>query len=129
MSRILMPLFLTVVVGALPAVALAQEAEAAPPAADPMVSALGYYPMTRDASGTAWQPDSSEHAGIHTRHGEWTVMVHGLLNGVYDSQSGPRGDQGSFVSGMFMAMAKRPLGRRRSVAPSRYGHRRLAFSL
>src|SRR3569833_3365121 len=28
-----------------------------------MSGALGSYPMTRDASGTSWQPDLAEHAG------------------------------------------------------------------
>ncbi|MEI9891673.1 MAG: hypothetical protein WDN45_15445 [Caulobacteraceae bacterium] len=37
-------------------------------------------------------------------------MVHGNLNGVYDSQSGPRGGDMGFASGMLMAMAQRPLG-------------------
>lgn len=91
-----------------PFAAQAQETEPASAPSDPMVSALGYYPMTRDASGTAWQPDSSEHAGIHSRHGEWTVMAHGVLNGVLDRQNGPRGDEDAFVSGMLMIMAKRP---------------------
>jgi hypothetical protein len=39
--------------------------------------------MGRDASGTAWQPDVSEHGGIHEAAGPWTLMGHVLLNGVY----------------------------------------------
>ena len=31
-----------------------------------MTGALGPYPMAREASGTAWQPDASEHGGIVT---------------------------------------------------------------
>ncbi|CAN5176608.1 hypothetical protein BH10PSE2_BH10PSE2_08170 [soil metagenome] len=73
----------------------------------PMTSALGPWPMTRDGSGTSWQPDLSEHAGIHSQHGEWSVMTHALLNLTYDSQSGPRGRDKTFVSGMVMAMARR----------------------
>ena len=38
------------------------------------------------------------------------LMAHGLLNLVYDHQSGPRGDGKAFVSGMLMGMARRPLG-------------------
>src|SRR5947209_6602178 len=76
----------------------------------PMTGALGPYSATREASGTAWQPDASEHAGLHLARGPWTVMLHGLLNAVYDSQSGPRGDDKGFVSGMLMAMAQRPVG-------------------
>src|SRR5258705_11165266 len=31
-----------------------------------MKGMYGSYPMTREASGTAWQPDSSPHAGVIT---------------------------------------------------------------
>lgn len=72
-----------------------------------MTGALGPYPMSREASGTAWQPDVSEHGGIHVMKGDWTFMAHALLNGVYDTQGGPRGDDKAFVSGMVMGMAKR----------------------
>jgi hypothetical protein len=41
--------------------------------------------------------------------GDWMTMFHVTLNGVWDRQSGPRGDSKAFVSGMIMAMAKRPL--------------------
>jgi len=57
-----------------------------------MVAALGPYPMQREASGTAWQPDNSEHQGLMTSSGDWTLMAHGVLNLVYDHQSGERGD-------------------------------------
>ena len=50
-----------------------------------MTSPLGGYGMTRDASGTSWQPDASPHDGImvHTDSG-WMLMGHALFNGVYD---------------------------------------------
>ena len=38
------------------------------------------------------------------------LMAHGTLNLVYDHQSGPRGDDKAFASGMLMGMARRPLG-------------------
>ena len=72
--------------------------------------ALGSYPMAREASGTAWQPDASEHMGLHKIMGDWSLMGHGVLNLVYDHQSGPRGDDKLFASGMLMGMARRPLG-------------------
>jgi hypothetical protein len=72
-----------------------------------MTGALGAYPMTREASGTSWQPDASEHSGVHVMRGDWTLMGHALINGVYDRQNGPRGDERGFVSGMVMGMAKR----------------------
>src|SRR5438105_14031017 len=37
----------------------------------------GPYPMAREASGTAWQPDSSPHGAIMAMAGEWHTMVHG----------------------------------------------------
>ena len=48
-----------------------------------MRAALGAYPMTREASGTSWQPDASPEQGVRVVSGDWTLMVHGLLNGVY----------------------------------------------
>ncbi|MEO7178889.1 MAG: hypothetical protein ABIW83_08595 [Allosphingosinicella sp.] len=69
--------------------------------------ALGPYPMTREASGTAWQPDDSIHGGLHSTAGGWTLMGHGLFNFVYDWQEGPRGSEKGFVSGMLMGIARR----------------------
>ena len=54
-----------------------------------MAGALGPYPMSREASGTAWQPDASQHGGLHVAAGDWTLMGHATLNGVYDWQAGP----------------------------------------
>jgi len=76
----------------------------------PMSGALGPYGMSREASGTAWQPDASAHDGVHIARGPWTVMLHGLVNAVYDRQEGPRGGEKGFVGGMLMAMAQRPAG-------------------
>ena len=72
--------------------------------------ALGPYPMTREASGTAWQPDASEHMGWMGQSGDWTLMGHGVLNLIHDRQGGARGDNKTFVAGMLMGMAQRPLG-------------------
>jgi hypothetical protein len=73
----------------------------------PMTGALGSYSMSREASGTSWQPDSSAHFGVHAMAGDWMLMGHAVLNGVYDWQQGPRGDSDAFSSGMFMGMANR----------------------
>jgi hypothetical protein len=72
-----------------------------------MTGALGAYAMTREASGTAWQPDASANDGLHIMGGDWMVMVHANLNLVYDRQQGPRDDDKAFAAGMLMAMAKR----------------------
>ena len=95
------------------------ETPAAPPSQDMdevgmsehgMQGPFGPYPMTRDASGTSWQPDASAHDGIMTMSGQWMVMSHALVDVVVDHQSGPRGDDKTFVAGMVMVMAQRPLG-------------------
>jgi hypothetical protein len=75
-----------------------------------MSGALGGYAFTREASGTAWQPEVSPHDGLHLTQGDWMVMAHATLNGVYDRQAGPRGDEKGFVSGMLMASARRQIG-------------------
>lgn len=75
-----------------------------------MSGTLGPYAMSRDASGTSWQPDASQHGGLHAEYGGWMVMSHVMLNGVYDWQEGPRGDEKAFLAGMIMGAARRDLG-------------------
>jgi len=76
-----------------------------------MVGTLGAYPMTRDGSGTSWQPDSSPHMGLMgSLGGGWTGMAHGNATLVWDRQGGRRGDTKTYVSSMVMGMAQRPLG-------------------
>jgi hypothetical protein len=75
-----------------------------------MTGAFGSYPMSRDASGTSWQPDLAEHHGIHGTAGDWMLMGHAMLWGIYDTQSGPRGDDKFFLAGMLMGMARRDFG-------------------
>ena len=70
----------------------------------------GPYPMTREASGTSWQPDSTPHEGLMDMHGDWMTMLHGETNLIYDRQGGPRGDDKSFSTSMLMLMGQRPLG-------------------
>src|SRR5579872_748261 len=70
----------------------------------------GNYPMTRDASGTSWQPDTTPSKGIHLMEGDWMLMLHGYAQTVYDAQGGNRGADKTFSANMFMLMADRPLG-------------------
>jgi hypothetical protein len=79
-------------------------------AAGGMKAFLGPYSATREGSGTSWVPDSTPHEGLHSQYGDWSMMWHALVNGVYDRQGGTRGDQKAFVSGMMMGMAQRQLG-------------------
>jgi hypothetical protein len=74
-----------------------------------MAGLLGDYPMARDASGTSWQPDATTHAMGHVMRGDWSLSGHVMLNGVYDWQEGPRGDEQAFFSGMVMGSARRSL--------------------
>ncbi|MFL6235373.1 MAG: hypothetical protein ACJ76N_19715, partial [Thermoanaerobaculia bacterium] len=41
---------------------------------------LGAYSMSREASGTAWQPESTPHVGYHTSWNGWDLMTHGFAN-------------------------------------------------
>ena len=72
-----------------------------------MRGAFGNYPMAREASGTAWQPDTSKHGGPMLQSGDWTLMAHGNLDLIGSWQGGPRGDDKVFVAGMLMGTAKR----------------------
>jgi hypothetical protein len=75
-----------------------------------MAGQLGGYSMMRDASGTAWQPDSTPMEGFSWKSGGWTGMVHGYADLVYDHQNGPRGGTKTFSPSMFMVMAQHALG-------------------
>lgn len=73
-------------------------------AEQPSVSGI---PMTRNASGTAWQPDASPHLGLHWEAAGWSFMFHGLLFGGYDWQQGERGADAVLGVGWLMGMAER----------------------
>ncbi len=79
-------------------------------AAHEMRGLLGPYAMSRESSGTAWQPDSAPHVGIHASRGPWQAILHGFASLIYDDQDGPRGDEKTFSENMLMGMASRPLG-------------------
>lgn len=70
-----------------------------------------HHPIARDASGTAWQPDSEPHAGLHGQISGWKTMLHGYATAIYDDQAGPRGDTKAFVQSHFMLMAQHPIGK------------------
>jgi hypothetical protein len=68
-------------------------------------------PHATNGSGTSLLPavDGGMH-GLHLMAGEWMVMAHGNLWGVYTDQGGPRGDDRAFVESMAMVTAERDLG-------------------
>ncbi len=75
-----------------------------------MTGLYGPYAMTREATGTSWQPDSTPHEGIHRHLGEWMTMTHASLDLAWDRQGGPRGGEKNFAAGMFMTTGRRELG-------------------
>ena len=75
-----------------------------------MSGMYGPYAMSREASGTSWQPEAARHNGVEVMRGSWMLMFHGFADVVYDRQGGDRGDTKGFSNNMGMAMAQRPLG-------------------
>ena len=71
---------------------------------------LGNYPMTREASGTSWEPQASPMEGFHWMAGDWMLMAHGFADIVYDNQGGKRGDEKFYSANMAMVMAQHPVG-------------------
>jgi hypothetical protein len=75
--------------------------------------------MAREASGTAWQPDSSPMRGVEFSAGMWRFITHGFLYAVYSDESGPRGGTGRFGTGMLMLMGQRSVpARQRGISGS-----------
>ena len=75
-----------------------------------MTAFYGPYPMSREASGTSWQPEAAPHEGQMFSAGEWQGMLHGFAQLVYTDQGGSRGDTDFYATNMLMAMANRSLG-------------------
>lgn len=67
--------------------------------------------MTRDASGTAWQPSLSPMHAIHRQAGEWALMFHGKAFAQYLREFAPehRGNQQAGSINWVMAMGTRPV--------------------
>src|SRR5580692_2291761 len=57
----------------------------------PMMSSFADVPEPREASGTAWQPDTSTMYAVHEMMGDWMVMAHYNVFLSLDDQLGPRG--------------------------------------
>jgi hypothetical protein len=72
-----------------------------------MQGMLGRYPMTRESSGTSWQPDSSPMRCYMFKAASWSLMAEGFATLIYDDQGGQRGDTKTFSNSMAMLMASR----------------------
>src|ERR1700680_4438869 len=90
--------------------ALAPAARAQP--SEPDSGALGMtgldgpYAMSREGSGTSWQPDSTPMSGLHAMRGAWMTMIHGHADLIYDHQGGPRGETQSFSTSLLMLLPR-----------------------
>jgi hypothetical protein len=62
------------------------------------------------ASGTAWQPAQTPHTALHSRFEGWDLMAHAAVFGIFDYQTGDRGDDRFLSTNWIMVSAHRPLG-------------------
>jgi len=74
-----------------------------------MPGMLGAYSMSREASGTSWQPDSTPMIGLHDMGDRRMTMWGGYIDLIHDDQGGPRGGTRNFASGMLMFMDREAL--------------------
>ena len=77
------------------------------PAGDEIKMSFGPLPDSRDASGTAWQPDATPMHAHHSMLGDWALMTHYNAFLAYDNQSGRRGDEQLNSINWLMLMASR----------------------
>src|SRR5581483_5012259 len=75
-----------------------------------MPGMYGTYAMSRESSGTAWQPEAAPEGGLHIMRNGWMFMFHGFAEAVYDDQGGARGGRRVYSPNMVMGMAQHELG-------------------
>ncbi len=66
--------------------------------------------MAREASGTAWLPDTTPMYAIHATRSAWQLMLHENAFVQYLHESGDRGDDQFGSINWIMGMAQRPIG-------------------
>jgi hypothetical protein len=80
-----------------------------------MPGVFGDYDMSREASGTSWQPQSTPMTQpmLHFMSADprgWMWMAHGDAYAIYDHAGGDRGGDKWISTNMFMLMGRKPLG-------------------
>ena len=75
-----------------------------------MRALFGPYGMSRESSGTSWQPESAPHEALFTQRGPWALMLHGQIFAIYDDQEGKRGGIKWVSENHLMGIATRQLG-------------------
>ena len=95
-----------------PAAGHADHAAPAQPMADMSGMAMrGTASAYSEGSGTSRNPGAGGAMhGVHIAAGQWMLMLHGYVWGVYTDQGGPRGDHEAFVESMAMLSASRDFG-------------------
>jgi hypothetical protein len=77
----------------------------------PMHGDYGAWPLSREGSGTTWQPDSSPMFMKNLPSlGGFDLRAMGTIQGGYVSAGGKRGDQSLFSNSMVMLMASKDMG-------------------
>jgi hypothetical protein len=82
------------------------------PTSDEVMSVANLIPNTAQGSGTSRLPgrEGGMH-GVHIMPGEdWMLMLHGYAWGVSTKQTGPRGDDKTYVQSMAMLSAEKTTG-------------------
>jgi hypothetical protein len=76
------------------------------------INVARFSAMASEGSGTSLLPGNE--GGMHGLHisagNDWMVMLHGYAWGVYSNQSGPRGDDKTYVQSMAMLSAQKETG-------------------
>ena len=107
----------TIAVAALAPCAIAQHEHVHPPVHDDapdrhvMPGLYGPQPMTRESSGTSWQPQSAPHDAFHFAGAGWDWMLHGAAQVVATRQDGPRGGDDFYSNNMVMLQGRRAVAR------------------
>ncbi len=65
---------------------------------------------SRLGSGTSWLPEASPMRAYHWSTKQWSLMLHGDIDLLYDTQGGPRGDTRVVSTSWLMLMAMHPVG-------------------
>src|SRR5262249_54326432 len=76
----------------------------------PMEGFYGPDAMSREASGTSWEPEAARPQGSEATRGGWVRMAPGAGDPASGHPGGPRGGPPACGDNMLMGMAQRPLG-------------------
>lgn len=76
-----------------------------------MKGAYGDWPMSREGSGTSWQPDASPmFMKMLPKAGRYDLSTMGQIQTGYIDAGAPRGDRQGYANSMIMLMARRETG-------------------